>query len=162
MPGKGQFFRILILFVLAVSLLAHPAAGAAIPEDELLSLINALRAEQGLSRLRADRRLAVAAARHARDMARWDRLDHAGSDGSTPRDRARAAGHAAALPGEVIAAAPDGPAGILALWMASPPHRAILLAADAVEAGVGYAANAASRYRAYWAVLLNPVVAPAR
>ena len=138
-----------------------PHAAAAEQDSELLALINGLRSERGLRPLLAEPRLAAAARRHAQDLARRDRLDHAGSDGSTPLTRARDAGHGTALPGEVIAASPDGPPGIFALWMASPPHRDILLAADATEAGVGRAANGASRYRAFWVVLLNPVVGPA-
>jgi len=149
------------LAALAAVLLARTPVAAAGLEAELLALINAARAERGLRPVRADSRLQAAALRHAQDMARHDRLDHTGSDGSTPRTRARAAGHADALPGEVIAAGPDGPGAILAMWLESPPHRDILLAPAATEAGVGHAENARSRYRGFWAVLLNPVVAPA-
>lgn len=143
---------------LGLALAVPSAAFAADPAAALLALINGLRAEHGLGSLRADARLDAAARRHALDMARHDRLDHAGSDGSTPRMRARAAGYDGALPGEVIAASPDGPPGILALWSESAPHRAILLAPGATEAGIGHAVNRASRYGAYWVALLNPVV----
>lgn len=149
------------LAALAVVLLAPAPLAAAGPEAELFALINAARAERGLRPVRAEARLAAAAMRQAQDMAKHDRLDHTGSDGSTPWTRARAAGHADARPGEVIAAGPDGPRGILAMWMESPPHRDILLAPAATEAGVGHAKNGASRYRAFWAVLVNPVVMPA-
>lgn len=146
-------------FLALGSALAVPrAAFATDPTAALLALINDLRSAHGLRSLRADARLDAAARRHALDMARHDRLDHTGSDGSTPRMRARAAGHDGALPGEVIAASPDGPPEILALWSESAPHRAILLAPGATEAGIGHAVNRASHYGAYWVALLNPVV----
>jgi uncharacterized protein YkwD len=91
--------------------------------------INRIRARNGLRGLVADRRLARAAARHAADMARRRYFGHVSPDGRGPLSRARAAGWHGGV-GEAIAwgcGALSTAAATVSAWMASPPHRAILL-----------------------------------
>jgi uncharacterized protein YkwD len=100
-------------------------------EHTLLRLINDTRAERGLRSLRASRTLARTATGHARSMAQFGYFAHASRDGSSPRDRiARADPRLAARGvGEVLLWRSPGPSPdqALAMWLASPPHRAVLL-----------------------------------
>jgi uncharacterized protein YkwD len=94
-----------------------------------LCLINGQRARYGRSALHADRRLARAAARHAADMARRSYFGHVSPNGASPRRRARAAGWRGGV-GEAIAwgcGSLSTAAATIRAWMASPPHRAIML-----------------------------------
>ena len=65
----------------------------------MLDSVNALRAAAGAPALRLNAELTAAAATHARDMAVQNRPWHFGSDGSSPIDRARAAGYRGAVLG---------------------------------------------------------------
>jgi uncharacterized protein YkwD len=134
------------LLALAVALIATlaPAADARIAdlrpvtartdeslESSLLRLINGARADHGLRSLRASRTLEGAAVGHARAMARFGFFAHSSRDGSSPRDRiSRAAPRLASRGvGEVLLWRSPGPSPdqALAMWLASPPHRAVLL-----------------------------------
>jgi uncharacterized protein YkwD len=99
-------------------------------EDGLLREINSLRADRGLGSLRASPGLARAAGAHARSMARLGFFAHVSPDGSSVRDRiARVAGLARNAVGEVLlwrSPAPNS-SEALAMWLGSPPHRAVLL-----------------------------------
>ena len=100
-------------------------------EDGLLREINSLRADRGLGSLRASPGLARAAGAHARSMARLGFFAHVSPDGSSVRDRiARVEpGLARNAVGEVLlwrSPAPNS-SEALAMWLGSPPHRAVLL-----------------------------------
>ena len=95
----------------------------------VLCLINRQRSLNGLNRLRANRRLARAARRHAADMARHNYFSHVSLSGSSPLRRVRAAGWRRGV-GEALAwgcGAQATPRAIVAAWMASPSHRAIIM-----------------------------------
>jgi uncharacterized protein YkwD len=118
----------------------------------LLCLINRERARNGRHRFGADRRLARAARRHAADMARRNYFGHVSPGGSSPQRRARAAGWRGGV-GEAIAwncGALATPRATLNAWLASPPHRAIVLGgARAVGVGVKRARHCGAG-SAYW------------
>ncbi|MEU2930189.1 CAP domain-containing protein [Streptomyces sp. NPDC007251] len=105
----------------------------------MVSELNRRRTEAGCSPVRQRASLVRAARRHSADMARHGRLTHAGSDGSSPERRMRAAGYGRGETGEVVAAGPAGARAALAEWMDSPPHRAILLTCRYTVAGAGRA-----------------------
>ena len=127
-----------ILAVLAAALTA--AAGPAAPradaaarlthtERTTIRLINDVRSRNGLGRLRISAALCRAADTHSRDMLRGDFFDHASSDG-TPFDRRIRRYTGARRVGETLAALGQrhgGAAAVVRMWMASPPHRAVLL-----------------------------------
>ncbi len=121
------------------------AADAAQHARAVRCLVNAERVRRHLPRLRADGHLADAAAAHARDMVRRDYFDHTGPGGSTPERRVRSAGYAFRSLGETIAWGSGSygtPASTVARWMASPPHRRILLESRLRDIGVGVARGA--------------------
>lgn len=112
----------------------------------VLCAVNAERGARGLVAYTDSNALDQAAQGYASSMVSGAFFDHVSPAGSTVVDRARAAGW---LPstgsyglGEAIAwaGAPlDSASGVVAMWMASPPHRAILLDPSYREAGLGVA-----------------------
>jgi uncharacterized protein YkwD len=105
----------------------------------LLCLVNRERARRGRHALTADGRLMRAAGRHAADMARRHYFSHVSPSGSGPTQRARAAGWRGGV-AEAIAwgcGSFSSPSATVRAWMASPPHRAILVGGGHAV-GVGY------------------------
>jgi uncharacterized protein YkwD len=137
----------------ATSAKAKPAhASRAATRRTALRLINRERARNGRRGLASDRRLARAAARHAADMARRHYFGHVSPGGMSPMARARAAGWHGGV-GEAIAwgcGSLSGAAATVHAWMASPPHRAILLSPRR-RVGIGFKrAPGCSGGRVYW------------
>jgi uncharacterized protein YkwD len=91
----------------------------------LVNSINAYRAQHGLPAMIYSPELQAAAKRHASDMARHNSLNHAGTDGSSFSQRARAAGFPMAGGGEIIAQGSEGEA--VSMWSRSPGHNAQML-----------------------------------
>jgi uncharacterized protein YkwD len=88
---------------------------------------------------------------HAQDMARHSRLDHTGSDGSTPGERLQRTGYQRRLVGENIAAGRMTPEEVVRGWLDSPEHCANVMDARFRHMGIAYAINPTSRHRIYWA-----------
>jgi uncharacterized protein YkwD len=109
-------------------------------ELSLLCLTNAVRGRAGLNGLAADPRLNAAARGHSADMVARGYFSHNGLGGSTPSDRALAAGYPGGV-GENIAANSRGTAiSVFSLWRASPGHNANLLGSYSAT-GLGVAAG---------------------
>ena len=131
---------------------ARPCAGATLTptsadtravEVATLCLINQIRVANGLHRLRANRYLLGVAASQVATMVSWDYFADDRPSGQTPLSLvgvSRYPAHAAAFAvGQNIAwgtGALATPAHIVAEWMASPPHRAVILTAEYHDAGV--------------------------
>lgn len=125
-----------ILAVLAAALAAAvgpatPRADARLTQTErtTIRLVNDVRSRHGLGRLRVSAALSRAADAHSRDMLRRNFFDHTSSDG-TPFDRRVRRYIGARRVGETLAALGrrhGGAAAAVRMWMASPPHRAVLL-----------------------------------
>jgi uncharacterized protein YkwD len=107
-------------------------------------LVNKARTAAGLRGFAWSRTLGRAATRHARDMARRGYFAHQRSGGPSLARRARAAGFRGRNVGEAIAygcGSLSTPASIVDSWMASPPHRAILLSGRS-RVGIGVTGRA--------------------
>jgi uncharacterized protein YkwD len=109
-----------------------------------LCLINRVRAQHGLRRLRANRRLRRGAIGHARDMVQRHYFAH-----TSLRARLSTTGYATSrtawTAGEALAwgTGPRAtPSSIVDAWMHSPGHRQILLTGRFRDAGVGVARGA--------------------
>jgi len=103
-------------------------------------LVNAHRRAAGLRPLHAVDSLTRAAQRHARDMVRRGYFAHQRAGGPGLMARARAAGFRGSRVGEAIAwgcGTLATPATTVGNWLASPPHRAILLSGRYGRVGVG-------------------------
>lgn len=114
-----------------------------------LCVINRERARRDLPRLHAQDALAQAGRRYARQMARRDFFSHTSPTGSTMDDRLRAVGYAREdmtwTIGEALAwgvGRRATPAGTVAAWMASRPHRRLLLDAGFHDIGIGISVGA--------------------
>jgi serine/threonine protein kinase/uncharacterized protein YkwD len=120
-----------------------PAANNAIPspdepafETEVLQLIDDARASAGCAGLRSDAQLHTAARAHSVDMAERDYFDYNNPDGQTPEDRMFESGYD--QPGdETIARGYASPEEVVAAWLDSPGHRAVLLNCDFKAIGIG-------------------------
>jgi hypothetical protein len=134
---------------IACLLAAGPAAAQVCPTDvelEVVDLINDERAVAGLPPIDLDVRLVAAGRYHSEDMAANRFFSHTGSDGSNFAQRIHREGYPSAG-GETIGAGQRTPAAIVAGWMNSPGHRAILLGSYR-HVGVGHAAGGS--YGNYW------------
>ena len=110
-------------------------------------LVNKARTSAGLPGFSWSRALGRAAARHARDMARRGYFAHRRGGGPSLVRRARAAGFRGRNLGEAIAygcGPRSTPASIVSAWLASPPHRAILLSGRR-RVGIGVAGRPPTR-----------------
>lgn len=123
---------------------AHLSSRAA--ARTLRCLIDGVRREHGLRAVRSNRRLALAARRHAQDMAAHDFFAHVSPGGATVESRVKRAGYLGGVHewwlGEALAwgqARAGAPRAILKGLLASPPHRAILLDPAFRDLGVGVA-----------------------
>jgi uncharacterized protein YkwD len=117
--------------------------------DAIVCLVNAERTSRDLRPLRRDGDLAQAARRHAVDMVRRNYFSHVSPGGTSPGDRAVDAGYASMNQswkvGEDLGwgtGTRATPNTLVDEWMASPPHRRILLEAGYRELGVGVASGA--------------------
>lgn len=95
--------------------------------------------------------LTEAAIRHAVDMAKRGRMDHRGSDGSSPSERLTRVGYRWQLSGENLALGYDNIEELVQGWLASPLHCANIMDARFVETGVAFAVGSDDDARLYWA-----------
>jgi uncharacterized protein YkwD len=117
--------------------------------DAIVCLVNAERTSRGLKALQRDGDLAQAARKHAADMVRRNYFGHVSPSGKSPGDRVREAGYA--HPGDDWKVGEDlgwgtgsraTPNTLVDEWLASPPHRRIMLEPGFRELGVGVAPGA--------------------
>ena len=116
-----------------------------------LCLLNRERAKRGLGKIRANKKLRLAATRHSSDMVAQQYFDHVGPAGDDVTGRARQVHYLRARASWFLAeniawgcGTLSTPASVMKQWMHSPPHRANILAAQARDAGVGVAVGAPS------------------
>jgi uncharacterized protein YkwD len=159
MRSPRALFVVAAAAAAAAAVPAAPAAAASCPgADELpgrltvsqvrvatVCLINVERRSRGLAPLRQNARLALAGARHARDMVRGRYFAHASRAGSAFDARISRTGYARgrrASVGENLAWGTGSlatPRAIVRSWMHSPGHRANILQPAFREVGIGVA-----------------------
>lgn len=119
-----------------------PVAYAASTKAELAIVreINKMRRAHHLPTVKLTAPLARVARRHSSLMLKYDALSHSSFDGSSFSTRLARAGRHRQY-GETLAWAPDGAHlnahALLKLWLASAPHRAVLLNGKLRRVGVG-------------------------
>jgi uncharacterized protein YkwD len=110
-------------------------------ERALKCVINKERRKAGADKLKADSLLDSAAGLHSQDMVARDYFDHTSPEGSTPEDRAVAAGYRpnGNFVGEILALA-GSPRQAVRLWLGSTQgHREAMLNDLSRVAGFGIA-----------------------
>ena len=111
-------------------------------ESAMVARINAVRRRHRLAPVRLSPKLAAAAHSHASSMARFGYFAHASRDGTTAAMRIKAfypsSGFSSWSIGEnLLWASPDiTPERAIAMWLASPAHRRILMSARWRELGL--------------------------
>lgn len=119
--------------------------------NEIASLINNARAENGLPALTVSPALNAAAQGHSVDMACHGLLSHSGSDGSTVYERIAAAGYSASRSSEIIYGS-GYPQTAFDWWMSDTTHRNEILNPSVTEMGIGYAYKSDTAYGGYYTV----------
>ena len=121
---------LLVLFTSAIAMRPADAQGRTLTfERRVVHLINAVRLQHGAEPLEYCAKLTRAARVHTSDLVRRGLLDHDSGDG-TPFDQRVRGFVPARMVGETLAAvrgATDAADMVVRLWMASPPHRAVML-----------------------------------
>jgi uncharacterized protein YkwD len=127
--------------------------------SQILGLVNAARAENGLASLDLQSQLSTAALVHSRDMACAGFVDHDGSDGSTWYDRVSAQGYAnSATARENIYVGDPAfggtPQGAFSWWMNSQVHRDNILNSTVSQVGIAYVYLKGSPYGGYYTLIV--------
>jgi uncharacterized protein YkwD len=139
-----------------VSTLPTPVGGCTVERnqayiDQILSLINAVRQQNGLATLSMDAKLNAAAQAHSEDMACQNFIDHTGSDGSDWAARVKKQSYSYSYVSENIYAgdpAFGGDAqGAFDWWMNSPVHRDNILSKKITQIGIGFAASDKAQFK---------------
>lgn len=118
-------------------------------------LINAYRKKHGLKALRLDPSLTNAAKAHSRDLAKWDRISHFGSDGSNPWDRVKRTGYKARLAAENVGTGQVDIAEVFKGWQQSAGHNKNLLLADAEHMGIALVTDPKTEFKTFWTLVLG-------
>lgn len=132
----------------------YPARSAT---ARIVELVNARRAASGLRPVAVNWALMGEAQRFSAVQARLGYLSHRGVDGTTAGQRFMRVGYRWSFYGENLAAGQETAEQVVAAWMASPSHRAVMLNPLAREIGVGhtYRAGDPSGYIDYWVLELG-------
>jgi uncharacterized protein YkwD len=118
-------------------------------------LVNAYRQEKGLKPLKLNADLAKAALAHSSDLARQDKIEHKGSDGSTPWKRVERTGYRPRLAAENVATGQISLDEVMADWKSSRSHNANLLLPDADEMGIALVWRPETSYKSFWTLVLG-------
>lgn len=120
-----------------------------------LCLVNRERRREGLRPLRANRRLALAARRHAADMVRYSYFSHSSRTGAGVAARVARAGYLRRAPWWLVGENLAWGAGTAATpryavrsWMDSPPHRMNILNGRFRDLGAGVVERLPNRLQA--------------
>jgi uncharacterized protein YkwD len=118
-------------------------------------IINAYRKQNGLKALKLNPELTEAAKAHARDLAKWDRISHYGSDGSNPWDRVKRTGYRARLTAENVGTGQIDFNEVMRGWKDSPGHNKNLLMKDAEHIGVALVQDPKSEFKSFWTLVIG-------
>lgn len=123
--------------------------------DKARDLINQYRRDKGLKPLKLNADLTEAAKAHSRDLAKWDRISHYGSDGSNPWDRVKRTGYKARLAAENVGTGQVDFSEVFRGWQESPGHNKNLLLADAQEMGLALVQDPKTEFKSFWTLVLG-------
>ena len=130
-------------------------AATSLDNERARDLINQYRSEKGLKPLRFNVKLTEAAKEHCRDLAKWDRISHYGSDGSNPWDRVKRTGYKARLAAENVGTGQINFDEVLKGWKESPGHDKNLLLADGQEMGLALVQDPKTEFKSFWTLVVG-------
>jgi uncharacterized protein YkwD len=122
--------------------------------EKARDLVNAYRREKGLRPLKLQPALTEAARAHSRDLAKWDRISHYGSDGSNPWDRVKRSGYSARLAAENVGTGQVTVEEVISGWKASPGHNKNLLLPEAEHMGIGLVQDSKTEFKTFWTLVI--------
>ncbi|WP_409561861.1 CAP domain-containing protein [Hyphomicrobium sp. B1] len=129
---------------------SHTALSAEMARD----VINAYRKKYGLKPLKLNAELTEAAKAHSRDLAKWDRISHYGSDGSNPWDRVKRTGYKARLTAENVGTGQINFNEVMKGWEESPGHNKNLLTPDATSMGIALVQDPHTEFKSFWTLVI--------
>jgi uncharacterized protein YkwD len=130
-------------------------SGAKLDAERARQLINAYRKEKGLKPVELNSQLTLAAKDHARDLAKWDRISHYGSDGSNPWDRVKRAGYNPKVAAENVGTGQVSIEEVFKGWRESEGHNKNLLLPDATQMGVALVHDGKTEFKTFWTLVLG-------
>jgi uncharacterized protein YkwD len=130
-------------------------SGSRLDPEKARELINAYRKENGLKPLKLNTALTEAAKNHSRDLAKWDRISHYGSDGSNPWDRVKRAGYSAKLAAENVGTGQVTIDEVMKGWQTSPGHNKNLLLSEATDMGIALVQDNKTEFKTFWTLVVG-------
>lgn len=130
-------------------------SATALDPQRARDMINQYRHEHGLKPLKLNPALTEAAKEHSRDLAKWDRISHYGSDGSNPWDRVKRTGYKPRLAAENVGTGQISFNEVLKGWKESPGHNKNLLLADAREMGLALVQDPKTEFKSFWTLVIG-------
>ena len=118
-------------------------------------VINQYRIDHKLKPLRLNAELTAAAKNHSRDLAKWDRISHYGSDGSTPWDRVKRAGYKPRVAAENVGTGQISFEEVMRGWKDSPGHNKNLLLSDAEHMGIALVQDPKTEFKTFWTLVVG-------
>ena len=118
-------------------------------------LINAYRKQHGLKPVDVNPQLTTAAKDHARDLAKWDRISHYGSDGSNPWDRVKRSGYNPRVAAENVGTGQATVEEVFKGWRESDGHNKNLLLPDATQMGIALVRDQKTEFKTFWALVMG-------
>jgi uncharacterized protein YkwD len=118
-------------------------------------IINQYRREHKLKPLKLNTELTEAAKGHSRDLAKWDRISHYGSDGSNPWDRVKRTGYRARLAAENVGTGQVSFEEVMKGWKESPGHNKNLLLSDGSEMGLALVQDPKTEFKSFWTLVIG-------
>ena len=148
---RTRIFPLILFAAVFQTAVTHPSIPrvAAHPPQQQASILqgaNQLRVEYGLPPLQNNGLLAVAAQNQANYMAANNVYSHIGSGGTTPQDRANAAGYNGYATENIVGGTGLSPEQGIIWWKNSPVHLNSMISNRYTEAGVGYAAGSGQNF----------------
>jgi uncharacterized protein YkwD len=123
--------------------------------DRARDLINAYRKDKGLKPLTLNSELTAAAKNHSKDLAKWDRISHYGSDGSNPWDRVKRTGYNPRIAAENVGTGQSSFDEVMKGWKESPGHNKNLLMPDAQHMGLALVQDPKTEFKTFWTLVLG-------
>ncbi|MCK5549712.1 MAG: CAP domain-containing protein [Hyphomicrobiaceae bacterium] len=130
-------------------------SSTALSIDKARDIINQYRRDKDLKPLKINAELTAAAKSHSRDLAKWDRISHYGSDGSNPWDRVKRTGYRARLAAENVGTGQVDFNEVMRGWRESPGHNKNLLLADATHMGIALVQDPKSEFKTFWTLVVG-------
>ena len=129
--------------------------GTTLNPKQARDMINSYRKAKGLRPLQLNATLTKAAKMHSRDLAKWDRISHYGSDGSNPWDRVKRSGYKPRLAAENVGTGQVSFDEVMRGWKASAGHNKNLLLSDASQMGIALVQDPKTEFKSFWTLVIG-------